>query len=32
MTNLYDTETWTFCEVYQKYLEVLKCGAREGWR
>jgi hypothetical protein len=25
-------ETWTLCRVDQKCLEVLRCGAREGWR
>jgi hypothetical protein len=29
---LYGAETWTLRKVDQKYLEVLKCGAGEGWR
>ena len=29
---LYGAQTWTFQKVDHKYLESLKCGAREGWR
>jgi hypothetical protein len=29
---LYDAENWTLRKVCQKDLEVLKCGAGEGWR
>jgi hypothetical protein len=29
---LYGAKNWTLRKVYQKYLESLKCGAREGWR
>ena len=29
---LYGAETWTLQTADQKYLKVLKCGAREGWR
>jgi hypothetical protein len=31
-TALYDAETWTRGKADQKYLEILKCGAGEGWR
>jgi hypothetical protein len=27
----YGAETWTLGEVDQKYLELFKCGAGEGW-
>ena len=29
---LYGAETWTLQAADQKHLEVLKCGAGEGWR
>jgi hypothetical protein len=29
---MYGTETWTLWKVDQKYLEILKCDAGEGWR
>ena len=29
---LYGAETWTHRAADQKYLEVFKCGAGEGWR
>jgi hypothetical protein len=29
---LYAAETWTIWKLNQKFLEVLKCGAGEGWR
>jgi hypothetical protein len=29
---LYGAETWTLRKVDQRYLEILKCGAGEGWR
>jgi hypothetical protein len=29
---LYGAETWTIRAVDQKYLEILKCGAGEGWK
>jgi hypothetical protein len=29
---LYGTETWTLRAVDQKHLEILKCGAGEGWK
>jgi hypothetical protein len=29
---LYGAETWTLPAVDQKNLEILKCGAGEGWR
>jgi hypothetical protein len=29
---LYVAETWTLRAADQKHLEVLKCGAEEGWR
>ena len=29
---LYGAETWTLRAVDQKHMEVLKCGAGEGWR
>jgi hypothetical protein len=29
---VYGAETWTLRKVDQKYLNVLKCGAGEGWR
>jgi hypothetical protein len=29
---LYGVETWTLRAVDQKHLEILKCGAGEGWR
>ena len=29
---VYGAETWKLRKVDQKYLEVLKCGAAEGWR
>jgi hypothetical protein len=31
-TALYGAETWTLREVDQKQMEVLKCGAGEGWK
>jgi hypothetical protein len=31
-TALYGAETWTLRKVDQKYLEILKCGVKEGWR
>jgi hypothetical protein len=31
-TVLYGAETWTIREADQKHLEILKCGAREGWK
>jgi len=30
--TLYCANTWTLRKVDQKYLEVLKCDAGEGWR
>jgi hypothetical protein len=30
--GLYDAETWALWKVDQKYLEIFKCGAGEGWR
>jgi hypothetical protein len=29
---LWGAGTWTLGEVYRKYLEILQCGAGEGWR
>jgi hypothetical protein len=29
---LYGSETWTLLAVDQKHLEILKCGAGEGWK
>jgi len=29
---LYGSETWTLQAVDQKHLEILKCGAGEGWK
>jgi hypothetical protein len=28
----YGAETWTLRKLDQNYLEILKCGAGEGWR
>jgi hypothetical protein len=30
--SLYGAETWTLRAVYQKHLEVLKCGAGAEWK
>ena len=30
--DLYGAENWTLRAVDQKHLEVLKCGAGEGWK
>jgi hypothetical protein len=29
---LYGAEIWTLRAMHQKHLEVLKCGAGEGWK
>jgi hypothetical protein len=31
-TALFGAETWTLRKVEQKYLQLCKCGAGEGWK